>query len=354
MKTIFKSIFNDTTLVYKNLLHWNISKILIFIWSTVLAFIAVIPFAIIFFAYSLISGVPFSDFINSIVNNVFMTSLTGNIIYLIALLSYTISYLFGFLLFIKLYNSYLNGDKLAYFKNAYFDYKLYLRYFLLSLAGILILFIPIFFFVIILFIMVIAFGGLESSTAMVLSQSNNAFSIISLIIFILLLVKLYYLFFRFVFSYFILLENSEEKMGIITILKKSFNITKGYKKFLKTTLIFLVVLTIYAPFAVISTYISGNYTDLNDYAKYLDLKDEDKDYLKSLNPYLYEGLEVKYEGKDLLVIESMQTRYYIYLKLYSIFEFIFIFGVFTMVLNSVYRRVILDGVVEKIEEKKEL
>gem|GEM_PF-5666779 len=49
----------------------------------------------------------------------------------------------------------------------------------------------------------------------------------------------------------------------------------------------------------------------------------------------------------------MQTRYYIFLILYRIFEFIFIFGVYTMFLNSFYRKNIF--VEEKtIEQKIEL
>ena len=77
----------------------------------------------------------------------------------------------------------------------------------------------------------------------------------------------------------------------------------------------------------------------------------DERYLEKLsNLDYYNLLEEKYAWKDLSNIESMQTRYYIFSILYKIFEFIFIFGVYTMFLNSFYKRNIF--VEEKSSEQK--
>lgn len=355
MKNILKNTFNDVIWLYKNLLHWNISKIMIFLYATFIWFLSIVPFAIIFYIFSLFSWVPFSDFINSVINSVFMTSLFWNLIYLLSLLAYSISYFFSFILFIKLYNWYLEWTKIPYLNKSYLDYKLYLKYVLLTLLGLLIFILPIFFFLVIIFVLVLLFGWVDATTNLVLWNYSNLFSIISLVVFILLLVKLYYLFYRFVFSYFILVDKRFENLSIKEILKKSYDITKWYKKFLKTTLIFLLSFSIYLPFSIVSTYISWNYSDLNNYAEYLNLKPEDQVTMKWINTYLYEWLEQKFAWKDNEVINSMQTRYYIYLKFFNIFEFIFIFWVFTMILNSVYSRLIFtwDIVIdeEKIEKK---
>lgn len=341
MKNIFKNTFIDVSILYKNLLHWNISKLMIFVYAILVWFLSIIPFAIIFFIYSLFSWVPFSDFVNSIANNIFMPSLFWNIIYLFAWFTYTISYFFSFMLFIKLYNWYLEWNKIKYLNKSYLDYKLYLKYVLLTILGLLIFILPIFFFLVIIFVLILLFGWVDATTNLVLWNYSNLFSIISLVIFILLLIKLYYLFYRFIFSYFILVDKRFENFGIKEILKKSYDITKWYKKFLKTTLIFIITFSLYLPFSIVSTYISWNYSDLNNYAEYLNLKPEDQETLKWINTYLYEGLEQKFDWIDVEVIDSMQIRYYIYLKVFNVIEFIFIFWVFTMVLNSIYNRVIM-------------
>ncbi len=81
MKIAVKTIYSDNSLLYKNLLHWTISKVIIFIWWVVLGALAIIPFAILFFIYSLSAWIPFGDFINSLLNSVYMTNLLWNFIY---------------------------------------------------------------------------------------------------------------------------------------------------------------------------------------------------------------------------------------------------------------------------------
>jgi len=360
MVNILKYTFKDIILLYKNLLHWSISKILIFLYSTFIWFLSIVPFAIVFYIYSLFSWIAFLDFINSVINSVFMIDLFWNILYLISLFSYIISYFFSFILFIKLYNGYLEWNKTLYLNKSYLDYKLYLKYLLLTLLGLLIFILPIFVFLIIIFVLILIFGWVDATTSIVIWNYSNLFSIISLVFFLLLLVWLYYLFYRFIFSYMILVDKRFENLSIKEIFKKSYNITKWYKKFIKTTFIFILFLSLYLPFFVTSIYISWNYNDLNSYSEYLNLKPEDQVNMKWINTYLYEWLEQKFDWKKINFVNSMQSRYYIYLKLFNILEFLFIFWVFTMILNSVYNRVIMidytsdKKLIEKLIEKIKL
>lgn len=350
MKIAVKTIYSDISLLYKNLLHWTISKVIIFIWWVVLGALAIIPFAVLFFIYSLSAWIPFGDFINSLLNSVYMTNLLWNFIYVLSLWAYTLSYFFTFILFIKLSNWYLEWKKIEFIKNEYLNYKLYFRYLKLTLLNLVIFLVPVLVFILILSISIIALGWVEEVSLMVVSNRTNAFSVLSLILFVILLIKLYYLFYRFIFSYFLLLEDSEKATWLVSLLKKSFHLTAWFKKFIVFTISFLLVWLAYLPFSIVSTYINWNYSDLEGYYWYLSLKEEDRATLKWINTYYYEWLEEKYAWKDLSNIESMQTRYYIFSILYRIFEFIFIFGVYTMFLNSFYKRNIF--VEEKSSEQK--
>jgi hypothetical protein len=60
---------------------------------------------------------------------------------------------------------------------------------------------------------------------MVINDPKNIFSIISLLVFIALCILLFYLFYRLIFSYFLLLEKENEDQKIHSLIRKSFNKT---------------------------------------------------------------------------------------------------------------------------------
>lgn len=341
MKITIKNVYNDISLLYKNILHWNISKLIILIWGSILWILSIVPFAILFAIYSFFSWINFFDFINSWINWVFMTSLFWNLLYLISLLFFTLSYFFTFVLLINLYNSYLLWSKISYLNNKYLDYKLYFKYLLLSIYNFLILLIPVLIFILLIVLLIYFFWWIDNVTNLVFSTSSNAFSIISLILFIFLILTIYYISYRLVFSYLLLLEDKFLKIWIFQIIKESLVITSKLKTFFKFTLLLLIFLTAYLPISVLDTYINWNYKDLNNYSSYLNLNEEDKSNLKSINPYTYEWLDLKYSWKGVSEINSLENMFYIFSILFSIFKFIFIFWVFSMFLNSFYKRNIL-------------
>ncbi|MDD3794281.1 MAG: hypothetical protein PHI37_05700 [Candidatus Gracilibacteria bacterium] len=338
MKNDIKSLFGDISLLYKNFVHWNISKLFIFLLGIISGFITIIPFALVFFIFSFFSDISFLTYIGALLNGTYTGSFLGDIIYFLSLGAFILGYFFNFVLLLKLNSSYISGEKLSYKKNEYLNYKLFLRYILLSLLLFIIFLIPILVSIFILGLIIWAFGGIAEVSVMVIDSPQNSFSIISLFIFILLCIVIFYLFYRFIFSYFFILDEDNKSKKLYNIIIYSFHKTSGFKRFLKFLLSMIIVYTIYLPFSIVSTYINGNYEDLNKYASYMNLKQEDKETLKQINSYEYNSLEMKYSGKDLLEIEKSQFRFYYASIIFSIFEFIVIFGVFSMFLTSFYNR----------------
>jgi hypothetical protein len=68
MKNDIKSLFLDVSLLYKNIIHWNLSKILIFLWGIICGFIAIIPLALVFLLFSIFSTNSFSTYILALLN----------------------------------------------------------------------------------------------------------------------------------------------------------------------------------------------------------------------------------------------------------------------------------------------
>jgi hypothetical protein len=51
-KGVLKQTFADIFLLYKNFFHWNISKLIFFLYGTLLGFISILPFAFIYYIYT--------------------------------------------------------------------------------------------------------------------------------------------------------------------------------------------------------------------------------------------------------------------------------------------------------------
>lgn len=338
MKNEFKSLFLDIYILYKNFIHWNISKTFIFLWWILCGFITIIPFAIIFLIFWLFSDISFFTYLWALLNWTYTGSFIWDIIYFLSIWGFILWYFFNFVLLLKLNSSYISWEKLSYKKNEYLNYKLFLRYLLISFLLFIIFLIPILFSIVILSIFILALWWIADVSVMVIDNPQNPFSIISLIVFILLCLIIFYLFYRFIFSYLLLIEEKNNFKKLHNIILDSFHITSWYKKFIKFLISMIIVYSIYLPFSFVDNYINWNYDDLNKYISYMNLKQEDRDTLKQISSYEYTNLEVKYSWIDLSQIDRLQFRFYYFSIIFSIFEFIIIFGVFSMFLTSFYNR----------------
>jgi hypothetical protein len=310
------------------------------LYGTLLGIISILPFALIYYICTRIYWWVFFDYITLILNSVSLNSPFWDIIiYILSCIFLGISFYFSYILLIKLNNSYLKWKRLPFFKNEYLNFRLFLKYFLLTLLFFLILLIPIILIIMILCIIIILLWWTEAAILLTISWPVNFLTIFSLISFIALILILFYIVYRFIFSYFILTESdTNEKKWVLSLLKESFVNTKWFKKLFDFIKVFFIVLILWFPFYSIDISLSKGYADLERYSKYISSWEQERADLKSWDPYYYENLELTYSWIDLEEIITLQDNYYYLVMLFGIFKFILINWLILMALSSFYSK----------------
>jgi hypothetical protein len=322
------------------------------LYRFLLIFISILPLALIYYIYIGIYWWTFSAYVISIFNFIFLEDVFikiyilllwlfdinfWNIIYTLSIIISIISFYFYYILLIRLNNSYLKWEKLAFLKNEYLNFKLFLKYFLLTLLFFLILLIPVILIIVVLSIVIISLWWTEAVILLTTSWPINFFTIFSLISFIILVLVLFYIFYRFIFSYFILVESGiNNKKWVLVLLKESFIRTKWFEKLFNFIKVFFIILILYLPIYSIDKSLSEIYTDLSRYAEYISLEGQDRADLKSYDSYYYEGLELIYSWKELGEINALQDKYSLITTFFWIFKFLLINWVFLMAFSSFY------------------
>jgi hypothetical protein len=309
---ILQTIF-DLSLLFKSFLHWNFSKIALYMWWIILALILSLPFFII---YNILWGMSFVEIYASLFSwisiNVFDWFLVNiiylykslwyilllaftfdyiNIIYLIWGILFLISFFYPNLIFIKLYNWYLKWDKYLLKELDILNVRKYIKFLNLTFINLFILLIPVVIFFILVWILALFSWNLEQLNTLVASWSNNYFSVISFILLILCIFILIYLIFRIIFSYFVLALEYEKSRSVFSYIKEWFKKSRGFKKFLKLLWLFVLFTVVIIPLKYIWFIISLNWTVVN-----------------------------------------------IFTIIFSLFVFIFIYGLFLMIMTSFYKR----------------
>jgi hypothetical protein len=308
-------LFFDLLLLYKSLIHWNISKLGIYFGSILLWLVLSLPFFIIYgFVWdlsfleiyiSLFSWISISSFDSFIINLVYIYKSLSyivlllfsldflNIIFLIWWILFLFSFFYSSFSLIKISNWYLKWEKISFKSLNFLNYKKIIRFFTLSFLNILILLIPVLLFVLLVWILFLFSWDLSELNAIVLASSKNYFSILSLVFLILCSILLIYTIYRIIFSYFILSEDDEfnKERWVVSYIKESFLLTKSYKLFFKFISVVLIFFVLILPF------------------KYIWF----------------------------LIMNSSEWITW-YMITFSIFAFLFIYGVFIMMLTSFYKR----------------
>jgi hypothetical protein len=337
-KPLIKNVFSDVALLYKNFIHWNISKFLFILYWFLLSFISILPFLLIYYIYIKIFWWDFSIFWDSIKRNIFLEESTfWYIIHFLTWFLSRISLAFYFILVIKLNNSYLQWKKQSIFKWNFFNFKLFWKYILLTLLIALILFVSIISFILILFLTIRIFWWIDTVFTFTSSSTPIDFwTIFSSFLFIILLLILFYLFYRTVFSYFLLVE--EPKKWVLKLLKESFKKTKWFNKLLSFLTMFCIIWILYLPFHITWNYLSDKYSQLEYYySKYLPLWEQEREGLKQWVWSNYHiNLESIFAWETLEKIGILKNRHFIFLILFQIFKFLVVDWVFLMWFNSFY------------------
>lgn len=236
-----QQILGNIILLYRNFLHWNISKICIFLYANIVGLIASLPFigVIVYQYFTSYSKLGFSVSAEVfLLNNISTIGIT--LLLLLCIITIFIcTYTYGNFLMQNVYKSYLVGEKLPYAKNLYFSWKHFRAY--IGILGWISLYLlaPI----TIGIILIIPFGIFAKIS---LWLSTLAIGVISLVVFIALLVWLLHLMIRLIFSYYVLLY-SEKVERAKTSIDESFRLTKNKVwKIIFLLLPFLIVLVIVA------------------------------------------------------------------------------------------------------------
>lgn len=259
MINILKQIFFDLTLLYKNFLHWNISKILISIFSFLLWALLSLPFFALSIWLAYFDPIDWKDIIYSFYTIKsfwlsFMTALSSHLFYVIiewfliilAIGFFMFGYSYKIITITKLYFSYLKWEKLSFMKNIYFNIKKILSYLSVISWIALILSLPFLFFIIVFFILLFSFWWIEEVSNMLANYwVTNMFSITAWIFFFICILVFLYLAYRLTFACIVILdENYDETQKWIFYIKESFKITSWIKifKFLLVILIFSIIM----------------------------------------------------------------------------------------------------------------
>ncbi len=234
-----KLIFENILLLYKNFIHWNISKLIIAIYSTILWFIFSIPFLAmcIYFIYKLsdkfdpksIDLLMYtwsidSNLITSFVENIW--TIFGVIVSLILIVClFIFTFMYWYFLLQNVYKSYIEWKRLWYLKNFYFSWK-YMWKYLWTLSWVaLYMLIPLWIWLLWFIVLAILWFFWIINENMTFIE-NMILWWSTIIFFILLFVFFIYLWVRLTFSYIALLYTKKVVQNTSVYIKESFKISK--------------------------------------------------------------------------------------------------------------------------------
>lgn len=337
MISLIKNVFFDITLLYKNFLHWNASKVIIYVYALILSIISVIPLVFIYFIYAVLTWNSFIEIILAMYNWSQVSTIFWNIVLLLFSILFPLVYFFSYILIFKLNLSYIDWKKLKYKKNSYFDFVLMRRFFLNLLLFFIIISSPILIMLLLTSIFIFFMWGVEWFLSYISSNTWFLFPILSFLFVATFVISSIYLAFRFFFSFFILIEKD---YWVFKSLKKSFKKTSWFKKLLKSFVILLISLVVLLPFNYIWFTVSKASEELYFYSNYLSLEEETASTLYSVNEEYYDYLTIKYDWVNLEEANNKSLFYSIVLNLFVIFSFLFYYGFMPMLLTSMYKRVI--------------
>ena len=336
MVTLIKNVFLDILKLYKNFLHFNLSKIVIYLVASLYAIIIALPFILIlwgFYYYLLSSGN-----ISFLSGNIFL-SIIVILMVIIWLLSIFIGFSYNYVLLTKLNSWYIEWKKTKFSANDYFNFKLFIIYFKTMFLNILIVLAPFLVWIILISIFILILWGVDSAKSISESWVLNIFTIGTLIITILTIIVFIYLMYKTLFTVIILAsESNVDKFKTPKYyIKKSFKLTSWFKVFLKLIVIIATVFLVSLPISIPLNYTTFSNDKLSNYIEYKI----NPDSFSKDNFYYIEDLKQEFWNQDInILVEKLNTnkKYRAFLE---VINFLFIFGLFEMMILSFYKRELL-------------
>lgn len=365
---MFTKIYSDILLVYKNIIHWNISKLIISIASFLFWILLALPFLILATLIWYLSPIDWKSifwafYMGNSIDMFLLWEVFKNIAYFIFIIFFLVfAVLFFFVwtsykypLLSKLYLSYIDGEKRNFFRgNDYFSFKTLWKYTIILAWQSLYLILPLIIFIALLFILVLLFGWFESVSYMMWHSALNIFSVIVFILFLLSLVSFFYIIYRVQFALFSFVDKSyyDPNKKARYYVKDSISITKSYKNFGKFVLLMISMIVILSPIF----YIESNIVKTQEELELLvSAKTDDifKQNMTDDNKYEVSVLEKKYINYNDDDLKYELSKYNTYVNIWGILYFIILGNIETMLFISFYRRVLLEDKILIEEDKNE-
>jgi len=253
---------------------------------------------------------------------------------------YIVMFLYSNILLINLYNSYISQNKIKINNIKYFDFNLIIKYFKLTLLNMLILLIPVMIFLLLIFILYITSWWISWWHDLLATGEYNYLSVISLLLFVVLVISFIYILYRIIFWYFILSDEKYYKLenSIYYYLKESIKKTKWVSRFFRLILSLLLYLIIFAPLNYLDNYLEKDFKAVKNYIILSDLDEKQLEQLPVDNRYYYESMQIEFKDFTEKEIYAKLNNSSIKVLMFNIFNFIFLYWIFIMLLTSFYRR----------------
>lgn len=341
-----KQSFVDIGNLYKNFLHWNISKISIFIFSLLLAIAITIPVVLLGGVICWILGVDWVGYVLLFLNGTLQTSqvFSGEFFIFgffafIGVITFFLSLAFGKIMYFDLNLHYLENKKAEYIKTKFFRPKLFLKFFSISAYGFLYLLIP-FAIALIWSGIILAFNGGVNNVWVALTNGSQALAISFLLVAIVSICIFVYLSYRLYFSYIGLIDETKysELQPAKTYVKDSLEITKWWKKPMKLVVTLFLFALIVAPYTFVTQAFENTFNDMSNYEKYQLMWEETKLQVIQQNPY-FQGVIQQYKDVSMVDLQRNIAVYNYLLIFMSVIGFLLIQWVTEMIMVSHYKQI---------------
>ena len=338
-------ILKDIFFAYRNFIHWSVSRIIISLWSIVLAILVAFPIFLLWIIFGFIDGINWMDVVKYSINgedpehSQLLFSIASHPYALVTMLWIMLASVFAFLiasmyqvlLLSRLSLKYISKKKLEYKKNLYFSRK-YITTFLALFCWNTV------------YILALAFIWISASLWLyVLFRANiisfTLLSYLGLWVFLIFLALLSYVSYRILFWYVILADTrkNHKLKPARSYLRKSIKITKN-KGFVKFLIVSLLYAAFTLPFNMVGEYMQREVTSMKDTLAFKS------GLIWNIDPKevkYYEFLTAKYDHfSDDDIIEKI-----VFLSrmrvLYFFVSYLLFSGVFILIITSFYKRVLI-------------
>lgn len=331
-----KMIFSDILFMYRNFFHWNISKILIFIWSMILWVLLMIPIFVIALIVWVIDPINWMSIVSfglgwedasleilASYTEHFYWALVMLVLWICGLFLFLLGTSYSFLLMARLSLKYTQRKKLSFKKNLYFSRKHIKNFFMMST-----LFLLPFLILLILGIFVIAL------VSQIFPLEITA--ILTILVWIGIAI---YIAYRTIFSFIILAEQkkSAEIHKSKSYRKSSFMLTTG-KNIWKFLFLFFLYLLLKSPFNSYEIHLEKQMQYMGEAFAYQtgqiqNVSESKQKYLELLSQE-YSDLSSEELQEKIIGISRIRI-------LYAVLLFFVFGGLGVMLLTSFYTRVLL-------------